>query len=139
MCQAIKIVVAGLGRAGKARVRDITANVFGENVVALKGIISRPLVWTETRATDSSSRTFTFHFTFEDGTTMEYSPRMGPPPRPTNGKAAPPKGLFVRDLELFLKKIRGEVAADEIEKEKKRTLHCAEIAGKIQELAMQKI
>lgn len=41
MSTPVRIVVAGLGRAGKARVRDITSNVLGENVAELKGVISR--------------------------------------------------------------------------------------------------
>jgi len=71
---------------------------------------------------------------------MDYAPRMGPPPRPAgapppSSPAGPPKGLFARDLSLFLQKIRGEIGKDQLEKEKKRLLHCAEIAGKIQEMA----
>ena len=34
------IVVVGLGRAGKARVRDLKQKVLGENAV-LRGVISR--------------------------------------------------------------------------------------------------
>lgn len=38
--RTLGIVVVGLGRAGKARVRDLKQKVLGENAV-LRGVISR--------------------------------------------------------------------------------------------------
>lgn len=40
MAGVIGIVVVGLGRAGKVRVRDLEMKVLGESVV-LRGVISR--------------------------------------------------------------------------------------------------
>lgn len=103
----------------------------------------RPIIWINSRSPDKD-RTFSFDFKFEDGTTMSYSPRMGPPPRgaaPPPGAATegppkgPPRGLFAGDLKLFIDKVRGEVGAEELAKERKRVLHCLEVAGKIEEMA----
>lgn len=69
-------------------------------------------------------------FKFEDGTVLAPAPAKPPPP-PTPGH----KGLFARDLELFLAEIRGERSSDEMAQDKKRVLYCLELAEEIEKMA----
>ena len=90
----------------------------------------RPLTWISKRVKDGMVRQTHKEFKFEDGTVLEPAP-IKPPPAPTPGH----KGLFARDLELFLAKIRGECSHDEITRDKKRVLYCLELAEEIEKMA----
>ena len=69
-------------------------------------------------------------YTFEDGTVLTPAPVKPPGPPPPGHK-----GLFARDLETFLAEIRGERSSEEIAKDKKRVLHCLEMADEIEKKA----
>ncbi|XP_031552853.1 biliverdin reductase A-like [Actinia tenebrosa] len=127
---------------GELTVKEAKLTRDGDSIEMVASLLTkdnRPIIWINSRS-PGKDRTFSFDFKFEDGTTMSYSPRMGPPPRgaappPTGPPMGPPKGLFAGDLKLFIDKVRGEVAAEELAKERKRVLHCLELAGKIEEMA----
>ena len=90
----------------------------------------RPLTWITERVRDGKVRQSHKEFKFEDGTVLKPA-LVKPPPPPTPGH----KGLFARDLELFLAEIRGERSSDEIAQDKKRVLYCLELAEEIEKMA----
>ena len=92
--------------------------------------ICRPLTWIRERKRDGKSRQTFKEFKFEDGTVLTPAP-VKPPPPPTPGH----KGLFARDLELFLAEIRGERSSDEMSQDRKRVLYCLELAEAIEKIA----
>ena len=90
----------------------------------------RPLTWVRVRERDGKARERFLEYKFEDGTVLTPPPPCAPPP-PTPGH----KGLFARDMELFLAEIRGERSRDDIAKDKKRVLDCLELAEEIKKMA----
>ncbi|KAJ8336412.1 hypothetical protein SKAU_G00376320 [Synaphobranchus kaupii] len=46
-----------------------------------------------------------------------------------------PVGLFMQDLNLFAQKLLGQVPSAQLQAERRRVLHCLELAQRIQELA----
>lgn len=91
---------------------------------------NRPLTWITERKRDGKSRQRFQEFKFEDGTILTLPP-TGARPKPTPGQ----KGLFAKDLELFLSTIRGERSREEVSRDKKLVLDCLELAEEIQKVA----
>ena len=85
--------------------------------------------WITERVRGGKPRQRLQEFKFEDGTVLT-PPPAGPPPPPTPGH----KGLFARDLEMFLAEIRGERSREEMAEDKKRVLHCLELAEEIEKM-----
>ena len=88
------------------------------------------MTWITERVRDGKPRQRFQEFKFEDGTVLTLPP-TGPPPPPTPEH----KGLFARDLELFLAEIRGERSREEMAEDKKRILDCLELAEEIKKMA----
>lgn len=92
---------------------------------------NRPITWTTERVQGGKPRQASQEYKFEDGSTVTPAPVSKPPGPPPPGH----KGLFARDLEIFLSEIRGERSSDEIAQDKKRVLYCLELAEKIEKMA----
>lgn len=92
---------------------------------------NRPLTWISERVRGGKPRQASQEYKFEDGTTVTPAPVSKPPGPPPPGH----KGLFARDLEIFLSEVRGERSSDEIAQDKKRVLYCLELAEKIETMA----
>lgn len=90
----------------------------------------RPITWIRERKRDGKARERFQEFKFEDGSVLTLSP-TGPPPPPTPGH----KGLFARDLELFVAEIRGERSHAEITEEKKLVLDGLKLAEDVEKAA----
>ena len=92
----------------------------------------RPLTWIRSyeRGREGNPRQRFQEFKFEDGTVLTPPPASRLPP-PTPGY----KGLFARDLELFLAEIRGERSREEMNEERKLVLDCLELAEEIEKMA----
>ena len=91
----------------------------------------RPLTWISERVCGGKPRQASQEYKFEDGTTVTPAPVSKPSGPPPPGH----KGLFARDLEIFLSEVRGERSSDEIAQDKKRVLYCLELAEKIETMA----
>ena len=91
----------------------------------------RPLTWISERVRGGKPRQASQEYKFEDGTTVTPAPVSKPSGPPPPGH----KGLFARDLEIFLSEVRGERSSDEIAQDKKRVLYCLELAEKIETMA----
>lgn len=92
---------------------------------------NRPLTWISERVRGGKPRQASQEYKFEDGTTVTPAPVSKPSGPPPPGH----KGLFARDLEIFLSEVRGERSSDEIAQDKKRVLYCLELAEKIETMA----
>lgn len=92
---------------------------------------SRPIIWRIERVRGGKPRQASQEYKFEDGSTVTPAPVSKPPGPPPPGH----KGLFARDLEIFLSEIRGERSSDDIAQDKKRVLYCLELAEKIEKMA----
>lgn len=90
----------------------------------------RLLTWITERRREGKPRHRFQEFKFEDGSVLTQSP-TGPRPPTAPGH----KGLFAKDLELFLAQIRGERSSDEIAKDKKLVLDCLKLAEEIEKVA----
>uniref|UniRef100_A0A5F8GRM2 Biliverdin reductase A n=1 Tax=Monodelphis domestica TaxID=13616 RepID=A0A5F8GRM2_MONDO len=80
----------------------------------------RPLTWIEERGPELK-REHHVNFLFESG-------RLESLPPPAQGN----KNIFLRDQHIFVKKLLGQMSTEDLAKEKKRILHCLEIADEIQ-------
>ncbi|KAG9355980.1 hypothetical protein JZ751_000824 [Albula glossodonta] len=85
----------------------------------------RPLTWIEERG-PGLSRAKNINFRF-DTCTMEQLPIV---PRE-------PVGLFMQDLNLFAQKLLGQVPPTQLQAERRRILHCLELADRIQQLSQE--
>ncbi|XP_051555077.1 biliverdin reductase A-like [Myxocyprinus asiaticus] len=83
----------------------------------------KPLTWIEERG-PGLGRAKHINFRFLDCTITEL---------PAGQRE--PVGLFMQDLVLFGRKLQGEVPAVELHTEKKRILHCLELADRIRQLS----
>ena len=90
----------------------------------------RPITWIRERKRDGKARERFQEFKFEDGSVLTLSP-TGPPPPPNPGH----KGLFARDLELFVAEIRGERSHAEITEYKKLVLDGLKLAEDVEKAA----
>lgn len=86
----------------------------------------RPLTWIEERG-PGLPRAKNINFRFDSFTLTEI------PPPASRGAV----GLFMQDLVLFATKLSGQVPSEEMEREKRRVLHCLSLAQRIQELCQQ--
>lgn len=100
-------------------------------ICKLHTLDNRPLTWISERVRGGKPRQASQEYKFEDGTTVTPAPVSKPPGPPPPGH----KGLFARDLEIFLSEVRGERSSDEIAQDKKRVLYCLELAEKIETMA----
>ncbi|KAM8966392.1 biliverdin reductase A [Pelodytes ibericus] len=86
---------------------------------------NRPLTWIEERA-PGLKREKQVHFSFTSGTLD----RLPPAPRSSVGP-------FMQDQNLFAMKLLGKVSREDLEVEKKRILHCIDLAENIKYLCEQ--
>ncbi|XP_044532270.1 biliverdin reductase A [Gracilinanus agilis] len=96
----------------------MNSNINSNSLISFS--LRRPLTWIEERGPDLK-RERHVNFLFESG-------RLESLPPPAQGN----KNLFLRDQHIFVKKLLGQMSTEDIAKEKKRILHCLEIADKIQ-------
>ncbi|KAJ8406944.1 hypothetical protein AAFF_G00292200 [Aldrovandia affinis] len=83
----------------------------------------RPLTWIEERG-PGLRRDKKVNFRFDSGV-VDQLPAV--PQEPVT--------LFMQDLNLFAQKLLGQVPPAQLQAERKRVLHCLELAGRIQELS----
>ncbi|XP_058870444.1 biliverdin reductase A isoform X2 [Acipenser ruthenus] len=85
----------------------------------------RPLTWIEERA-PGLGRVKNINFRFDSGT-LDHIP------------SAPkePVGIFMQDLNWFGEKLLGQVLSEQLQAERRRILHCLELADKIKELCQK--
>ena len=74
-------------------------------------------------------------FTFEDDTVLTNESVKPPPPGGSDSVGSVRRGMFAQDMDMFLAEVRGERPKDVVEAEKKRIIHCLELAEKIEKLA----
>ncbi|MBN3272833.1 BIEA reductase, partial [Polyodon spathula] len=85
----------------------------------------RPLTWIEERA-PGLGRVKNINFRFDSGT-LDHIP---------NGPQEP-VGLFMQDLNWFGEKLLGQVNSEQLQVERRRILHCLELADRIKELCQK--
>lgn len=108
-----------------ATMEEDPAGSYSKMTAKLATADNRPLTWIEERG-PGLPRAKNINFVFESGTLTAV------PPAPRGGV-----GLFMQDLVHFASKLQGQVSADELQKEKKRILHCLELAQNIQQLCQR--
>ncbi|XP_035286220.1 biliverdin reductase A isoform X2 [Anguilla anguilla] len=99
-------------------------NAYSKLTVQLLTCDQRPLTWLEERG-PGLRRGKRVSFRLDSGAVVDALP------------AAPrePVGLFMQDLGLFAQKLLGQVPAAQLEAERRRVLHCLELAQRVRELA----
>ncbi|KAM6948512.1 biliverdin reductase A [Aplochiton taeniatus] len=84
---------------------------------------NRPLTWTEERGPGlPRARTINFRFACSSITEVPQGPKE-------------PVGLFMQDLVLFAGKLQGSVSPQALQAERRRVLHCLELADRIRQLS----
>lgn len=86
----------------------------------------RPLTWMEERA-EGLGRTKRIHLRFTTCTISELPAGV-----------REPVGLFMQDLVRFGHKLQGAVPTEELGAEKRRILHCLELAERIREMCQDR-
>lgn len=109
----------------EASVQEDPSNNYSKLTAKLLTADKRPLTWIEERG-PGLPRTKTINFRFDSFTLTDL------PPGPRGAV-----GIFMQDLVLFSSKLTGEVSPEEVQKEKRRILHCLQLAQRIQELSQQ--
>ncbi|XP_061111488.1 biliverdin reductase A [Conger conger] len=111
----LSVSEASLVQDGEKRSTKLTARLLTRE--------QRPLTWIEERA-PGLRRVKRISFRLDEGLVDELP-------------AAPPggPGLFMQDLWLFAQKLQGLVPAAQLQAERRRVLHCLELAERIQNLA----
>lgn len=102
------------------------SNSYSKMTANLLTAENRPLTWIEERG-PGLPRAKNINFRFDSFTLTEV------PPPASRGAV----GLFMQDLVLFAAKLSGQVSSEEMEREKRRVLHCLSVAQRIQELCQQ--
>lgn len=102
------------------------SNNYSKMTANLLTAENRPLTWIEERG-PGLPRAKNINFRFDSFTLTEV-----PPPASRGGV-----GLFMQDLVRFGEKLSGQVTAEELEREKRRVLHCLSLAQRIQELCQR--
>ena len=74
-------------------------------------------------------------FTFEDGSVLTNEAVKPPPPGGSGSVGPARRGMFAQDMDIFLAEVRGERPKEVIEAEKRRIVHCLELADKIEKIA----
>ncbi|XP_028659890.1 biliverdin reductase A [Erpetoichthys calabaricus] len=83
---------------------------------------NQPLTWIEERGPGlSRCKNINFHFTSDTMTCLPDAPREF-------------VGVFMQDFIIFSQKLQGQVRQEALQGEKRRILHCLELAEKIQQL-----
>uniref|UniRef100_A0AAZ3PBF7 Biliverdin reductase A n=1 Tax=Oncorhynchus tshawytscha TaxID=74940 RepID=A0AAZ3PBF7_ONCTS len=85
----------------------------------------KPLTWIEEWA-PGLSRAKDINFRFDSCTITQLPPAT-----------REPVGIFMQDLVLFSQKLLGQVPRDQLHAERRRILHCLELADRIQQLSLQ--
>uniref|UniRef100_A0A667XU17 Biliverdin reductase A n=1 Tax=Myripristis murdjan TaxID=586833 RepID=A0A667XU17_9TELE len=105
-----------------ATIEEDPSNNYSKMTAKLVTSDNRPLTWIEERAPGlPRAKNINFHFDSCTMTQMPSAPRE-------------PVGLFMQDLVLFSGKLAGHVPPEELHREKRRILHCLELAEKMQQL-----
>lgn len=102
------------------------SNNYSKMTANLLTADNRPLTWIEERG-PGLPRAKNINFRFDSFTLTEV------PPPASRGAV----GLFMQDLVLFAAKLSGQVPPEEMEREKRRVLHCLSLAQTIQELCQK--
>lgn len=102
------------------------SNSYSKMTANLLTAENRPLTWIEERG-PGLPRAKNINFRFDSFTLTEV------PPPASRGAV----GLFMQDLVLFAAKLSGQVSSEEMEREKRRVLHCLSVAQRIQDLCQQ--
>ncbi|XP_074054427.1 biliverdin reductase A isoform X3 [Macrotis lagotis] len=103
-----------------ATLEEQKENQYLKMTANLETLDKRPLTWIEERG-PGLKRERHINFLFESG-------RLESIPPPTQGY----KNIFLRDQDIFVKKLLGQMSTEDLAKEKKRILHCLGIADEIQ-------
>ncbi|KAK1173625.1 biliverdin reductase A [Acipenser oxyrinchus oxyrinchus] len=85
----------------------------------------RPLTWIEERA-PGLGRVKNINFRFDSGT-LDHIPNA----------PKEPVGIFMQDLNWFGEKLLGQVLSEQLQAERRRILHCLELADRIKELCQK--
>ncbi|MGH0145965.1 UNVERIFIED_CONTAM: hypothetical protein FKN15_012934 [Acipenser sinensis] len=85
----------------------------------------RPLTWIEERAL-GLGRVKNINFRFDSGT-LDHIPNA----------PKEPVGIFMQDLNWFGEKLLGQVLSEQLQAERRRILHCLELADRIKELCQK--
>lgn len=101
-------------------------NSYSKMTANLLTADNRPLTWIEERG-PGLPRAKNINFRFDSFTLTEV------PPPASRGAV----GLFMQDLVSFAAKLSGQVPSEELEREKRRILHCLSVAQRIQDLCQQ--
>ncbi|XP_063076324.1 biliverdin reductase A [Engraulis encrasicolus] len=83
----------------------------------------KPLTWIEERG-PGLARGKSINFRFDSGTMTEMP-----------SGAREPVGLFMQDLVQFARKLTGQTTAEEMQAEKRRVLHCLQLAERMKQLS----
>lgn len=102
------------------------SNSYSKMTANLLTADDRPVTWIEERG-PGLPRAKNINFRFDSFTLTEV------PPPASRGAV----GLFMQDLVSFAAKLSGQVSPEELEREKRRILHCLSLAQRIQELCQQ--
>ncbi|MGH0137354.1 UNVERIFIED_CONTAM: hypothetical protein FKN15_063669 [Acipenser sinensis] len=86
---------------------------------------SKPLTWIEERA-PGLGRVKNINFRFDSGT-LDHIPNA----------PKEPVGIFMQDLNWFGEKLLGQVLSEQLQAERRRILHCLELADRIKELCQK--
>ncbi|XP_068939836.1 biliverdin reductase A [Petaurus breviceps papuanus] len=103
-----------------ATMEEQKENQYQKMTVNLETVNKRPLTWIEERG-PGLKRERHINFLFECGH-LESIPPL------TQGH----KNIFLRDQDIFVKKLLGQMSSEDLAKEKKHILHCLGIADEIQ-------
>ncbi|KAM8838706.1 biliverdin reductase A [Synchiropus picturatus] len=100
-------------------------NNYSKMTAKLLTADSRPLTWIEERGPDLP-RTKNINFRFDSCVLTQ----LPPAPRGT-------VGLFMQDLVHFCNKLLGQVSPEELQRERRRVLHCLSLAQRIQDVCQR--
>ncbi|XP_020836937.1 biliverdin reductase A [Phascolarctos cinereus] len=103
-----------------ASMEEQQENQYQKMTVNLETMDKRPLTWIEERG-PGLKRERRINFLFESG-------RLESIPPPTQVQ----QNIFLRDQNIFVKKLLGQMSTEDLAKEKKHSLHCLGIADEIQ-------
>ncbi|XP_074139727.1 biliverdin reductase A isoform X2 [Sminthopsis crassicaudata] len=103
-----------------ATMEEQEENKYLKMTVNLETVNKRPLTWIEERG-PGLKRERHINFLFESGLLESIPP-------PTQGN----KNIFLKDQDIFVKKLLGQMSTEDLAKEKKHILHCVRIADEIQ-------
>ncbi|XP_054624895.1 biliverdin reductase A [Dunckerocampus dactyliophorus] len=109
----------------EATMEEDSSKNYSKMTAKLRTADNKTLTWTEERGPDLR-RAKNINFRFDSGTLTQI------PPSPRGSV-----GLFMQDLIHFSSKLTGQVTPEDLQKEKKRILHCLQLAERIQQLCQK--